>query len=113
MSASMRRTSVSGKQCLELLLDLLGADADDASAMPPHWTDTQVDSGLGVAAVMAHQPSVGGVVGQRAPSIVGTPGPVRIPRTETMRLLPRRFRNRMLCSPRSRFAGQLRGAAPH
>ena len=51
-----------GKQCLQFLLDPLGPHTDEVQ--PAAAGRTRRRKGLRIAAVMAHQPSVGGVVGQ-------------------------------------------------
>ena len=64
VSASIRRSSVPGNSGVQLLLHPLGTEADvlhSAAAV-----GTGIRRRLGVAAVVAHQPPVGGVVGQVA-----------------------------------------------
>ena len=60
-----------GEELLELLLDLLGAHPDEVEPSAAHRAGP--GQGLGVAAVVAHEPSVGRVVGElhRAPWALG------------------------------------------
>ena len=76
--------------------------------MPPHCGQRSLGR-LAVAAVMAHQPSVRAVIGHRNAAARALGHLAALTRTAACRLLPRRLRKRMLCSPRGEIFLQ-RGA---